>query len=40
MAVIVPEDEVEKSISILNEAGEEAYLIGDVIEGNKEIIIE
>lgn len=39
MAVIVPENEVEKSLEILKEAGEEAYLIGEVVEGNKEIII-
>ena len=39
MAVIVPENEVEKSLEILRQAGEEAYLIGEVIEGNKEIII-
>lgn len=37
MCVIVPENEVEKAIKILNEAGEEAYLIGEVVEGNKEI---
>ena len=40
MAVIVPENEVEKSINLLKEAGEEAYLIGSVVSGNKEIIIE
>ena len=40
MAVIVPENEVEKSLNLLKEAGEEAYLIGSVVEGNKEIIIE
>lgn len=40
MCVIVPEDEAEKAIRILNEAGEEAYLIGEVIEGNKEIEIK
>ena len=40
MAVIVPENEAEKAIKILNEAGEEAYLIGEVVEGNKEVIIE
>ena len=39
MAVIVPENEVEKTLQILRNAGEEAYLIGEVIEGNKEIII-
>ena len=40
MAVIVPEDESEKAINILKDAGEDAYLIGEVVEGNKEIIIE
>jgi len=39
MAVIVPENEVEKAINLLKEAGEEAYLIGEVIEGNKEVIM-
>ena len=39
MAVIVPENEVEKALSLLKEAGEEAYLIGSVVEGNKEIIM-
>ena len=39
MAVIVPESEVEKSLEILKEAGEEAYLIGEVVEGNREVII-
>ncbi len=39
MAVIVPENEVEKAINLLKEAGEEAYLIGEVVEGNKEVII-
>ena len=40
MAVIVPENEVEKAINILKEEREEAYLIGEVISGNKEVIIE
>lgn len=40
MAVIVPKNEVEKAINLLKEAGEEAYLIGEVVEGNKEVIIE
>ena len=39
MAVIVPKNQVEKAINLLKEAGEEAYLIGEVIEGNKEIIM-
>ncbi len=40
MCVIVSANEAEKAIKILNEAGEEAHLIGEVIEGNKEIIIK
>ena len=40
MAVIVAENEVEKALNLLKEAGEEAYLIGSVVSGNKEIIIE
>ena len=39
MAVIVPENEVKKAINMLKDAGEEAYLIGEVVEGNKEITI-
>lgn len=40
MAVIVPENEVKKAINMLKDAGEEAYLIGEVVEGNKEITIK
>ena len=40
MCLIVSNEETENSIKILKQAGEEAYLIGEVIEGNKEIIIE
>lgn len=40
MAVIVPADQVEKSLNILKDAGEQAYLIGSVVPGNKEIVIE
>ena len=39
MCVIVPANEAEKAMNILKDAGEEAYLIGEVIEGNKEIIM-
>ena len=39
MAIIVPKNEVEKSLKILKQAGEEPYLIGEVVTGNKEIII-
>lgn len=40
MAVIVSENEVEKALNLLKEAGEEAYLIGEVVPGNKDVIIE
>ncbi len=40
MAIIVKANEAQKAIDILKEQGEEAYLIGEVIQGNKEINIE
>lgn len=39
MAIIVPKEEQEKSLKILEEAGEIAYIIGEVVKGNKEINI-
>ena len=39
MAVIVPKEEVEKTLEILKQEGETAYEIGEVIEGTKEIYI-
>ena len=39
MAIIVSKDEQEKALQILKEAGETAYVIGEVTEGNKEINI-
>lgn len=39
MAVIVPENQVEEALNILKEQEEQAYLIGEVINGNKEINI-
>lgn len=39
MAVIVSKEEVETALQILKEAGETAYVIGEVTEGNKEINI-
>lgn len=40
MAVIVKKEEVQKAIEILEQQGEKAYVIGEVIEGQKEIEIE
>lgn len=39
MAIIVPESDVEKSLEILKACGEEAYLIGEVVEGKKDVEI-
>ena len=39
MAIIVSKEEAKKSIEILKSAGETAYIIGEVIKGNKEINI-
>lgn len=39
MAIIVPEAEVQKALQILKDCGEEAYVIGEVVSGNKEINI-
>lgn len=39
MAIIVSEEEKEKALQILKEAGETAYVIGEVVKGNKEINI-
>ena len=39
MTVIVSKKDVDKTLEILKEQGEEAYIIGQVIQGNKEIKI-
>lgn len=39
MSIIVSKEEKEKALQILKEAGETAYVIGEVVEGNKEINI-
>lgn len=40
MALIVSPENVEETISILNQEGEAAFEIGEVIKGNKEVIIK
>lgn len=40
MALIVSPDDVEKAISILGQEGELAFEIGEVVKGNKEVIIK
>lgn len=39
MSIIVSKEQKEKTLQILKEQGETAYVIGEVIEGNKEINI-
>lgn len=39
MAIIVPKAEQEKALQILKDAGETAYVIGEVVKGNREIFI-
>lgn len=38
MAIIVKAEDSEKAVKILEEQGENAYIIGSVVEGNKEIL--
>lgn len=40
MALIVDNNDVEKTLQILKENGEKAFEIGKIIEGNKEVIIK
>ena len=39
MAIIVPKDQEEKALEVLSKQGQTAYVIGEVIKGNKEINI-
>ena len=40
MSIVVPADEVEKAIAVLKENGEEAYVIGKIVESEDKIVIE
>lgn len=40
MALIVDNKDVEKTLEILKDNGEDAYVIGKIVEGNKEVIIK
>ena len=39
MAIIIKKEEAQKAIEILEQQGEKAYVIGEVVKGNKEINI-
>ncbi len=40
MSVVVPAAETEKALSILRENGEEAYVIGEIIQSDEKVILE
>ncbi|MBQ4348937.1 MAG: phosphoribosylformylglycinamidine cyclo-ligase, partial [Clostridia bacterium] len=39
MSIVVPKDEVELSLSVLKENGIDAYVIGEIIEGDEKVIL-
>ena len=39
MAIVVAAEDAEKALSILREAGEDAYVIGEVVAGDEGVII-
>ena len=40
MSIVVPAEQVEKSIEILKSFGEDAYVIGKIMESEEEIVIQ
>ena len=40
MSVVVAKEDVETALSILHENGEDAYVVGEIISGDKKVIIE
>ncbi|MBS7360124.1 MAG: phosphoribosylformylglycinamidine cyclo-ligase, partial [Oscillospiraceae bacterium] len=40
MSVVVPADQVSVALEILNANGEDAYVIGEIIEAEEKIILE
>ena len=39
MSIVVPKDDVELSLSVLKENGIDAYVIGEIIEGDEKVIL-
>ena len=39
MSIVVPADEVEKALKILKDNGEDAYVIGGIVESEDKITI-
>ena len=40
MSIVVPADQVEKAIEVLKNNGEDAYVIGKIVESEEEIVIQ
>jgi len=40
MSIVVPADQVEKAIEVLKAHGEDAYVIGKIVESDEEIVIQ
>ncbi len=40
MSVVVPAEQVETALEILKANGEDAYVIGEIVEGDEKIILE
>jgi phosphoribosylformylglycinamidine cyclo-ligase len=40
MSVIVPKEQVADALALLNRMGEDAYIIGEIVEGDEKIVIE
>ncbi|MBQ2927376.1 MAG: phosphoribosylformylglycinamidine cyclo-ligase, partial [Oscillospiraceae bacterium] len=40
MSIVVPADQVETALQILTENGEDAYVIGSIIENEEKVILE
>jgi phosphoribosylformylglycinamidine cyclo-ligase len=39
MSIVVPAAQVEEALTILREQGENAYVIGQIVEGEEKIVI-
>lgn len=39
MVVVVSKEDVNGAIAVLNKAGQEAHIIGEVVEGAKQVIL-
>ncbi|MFA5500898.1 MAG: AIR synthase-related protein, partial [Candidatus Omnitrophota bacterium] len=39
MVIVVPKNDVDKSVRVLKQNGVKAYVIGSVVKGNREVVI-